>query len=431
MTIRQVSNDTAADGVATDNTTDDKAAGESATSGASTRVADDAKPDGLRGWQLGVLAAGTFTLGVDGFVLSGLLPSISKDLSVGVSTAGQLTTIFSIVYAVASPVVATLTGRFDRRVLLGGGLVLFLLGMVAQALAPSYAVMASGRAVAAVGAAAFQSNAYIMAGVLADAQRRGRALAAVTAGTSLSTVLGVPFGVLVGQRVGWRAVLWIITGLAVLTALCVPRLPRAHVPQTSMRVRLGVLARPPVLLVLLTTVLGVGAPFLLIAYLPEVLGMGATDTRLVLVLLAFGVGSLLGNRLVGRLVDTRGALPVLLIGIGGLSCALAVLITTQNWYGAAMATMFAVGAFQGLSITPQQHRLFVVAPDVSTVALGLNGSAIYAGAAVGAALGGLTVELSGASTIPAAAALFAAAAFLYSALTAPERRLRAKDADRE
>lgn len=379
---------------------------------------------GLRGWQLGVLAAGTFTLGVDGFVLSGLLPSISKDLSVGVSTAGQLTTIFSITYAVASPVVATLTGRYDRRVLLGGGLILFLLGMVGQALAPSYAVMAVGRAFAAVGAAAFQSNAYIMAGVLAGEERRGRALAAVTAGTSLSTVLGVPFGVLIGQWFGWRAVLWIITGLAAITALCVPRLPAAQVPQTSMRTRLGVLTRPPVLLVLLTTVGLVGAPILLISYLPVVLGMDSDDTSLVLVLLAFGVGSLVGNRLVGRLVDSRGALPVLLLGAGGMTCAFTVLIGTQAWYGAAMVTMFAVGAFQGLSITPQQHRLFVVAPDVSAVALGLNGSAIYAGAAVGAALGGLTVDLSGASTIPAAAALLGAVAFVYSALTAPERRLR-------
>ncbi|KJE20195.1 arabinose efflux permease family protein [Frankia torreyi] len=391
------------------------------------RQGSNYKPEGeggLRGWQLGVLAAGTFTLGVDGFVLAGLLPAIADDLSVSVSTAGQLTTIFSITYAVGSPVLAALTGRWDRRLLLGGGLALFLLGMAGQALAPSYAVMAAGRAAAALGAAAFQSNAYVMAGMLADGRRRGRALAAVTAGTSLSTVLGVPFGVLAGQWFGWRAVLWVITALAALTAFCVPLLPRAHVPPTNMRARLGVLTRPAVLLVLLATVAVVAPPILLISYLPVVLGMADTDGRLVVILLAFGLGSLTGNRLVGRLVDGRGALGVLLVAVAGLAASFAVLVPAREEYGAALAVLLAVGAFQGLSITPQQHRLFVVAPDVATVALGLNGSAIYLGSALGAALGGVTLDAAGAATIPATAAVLAAAGLALIATTAPERRPR-------
>jgi predicted MFS family arabinose efflux permease len=372
-----------------------------------------------------VLAAGTFTLGVDGFVLSGLLPKISTDLSVSVSTAGQLTTIFSIVYAVGSPVIATLTGRWDRRVLLGGGLALFLLGMAGQALATSFALMAAGRAAAAVGAAAFQSNAYVMAGTLAGEERRGRALAAVTAGTSLSTVLGVPLGVLIGQWWGWRAVLWIIAGLAALTAVVVPRLPRAHVPPTAMRTRLGVLARPAVLAVLAATVAVVAPTFLLIAYLPAMLGTSATGGRIVLVLLASGVGSVTGNRLVGRLVDGRGAMPVLLTGVGGTAVCYGVLTGAQSWYVPTAVLMFVIGAFGGLTITPQQHRVFVVAPAVATVALGLNGSAIYLGAALGAALGGVTLGVAGASALPAAAALLAGLAFALITTTAPERRLGA------
>lgn len=193
-----------------------------------------------------------------------------------VPTAGQLTTIFSVTYAVGSPIIATVTGRWDRRLLLGGGLVLFLPGMAGQALAPTFAVLAAGRAAAAVGAAAFQSNAYVMAGLLAGEQRRGRALAAVTAGTSLSTVLGVPLGVLIGQWAGWRVVLWIVAAPAALTAVVVPRLPRAHVPPTALRTRLAVLGRPAVLCVLAATVLVVAPVFVLNSYLPAVLLVAAT-----------------------------------------------------------------------------------------------------------------------------------------------------------
>jgi predicted MFS family arabinose efflux permease len=389
------------------------------------RQASNNVPGGLRAWHLGVLAAGTFTLGVDGFVLSGLLPRISADLSVSLSAAGQLTTIFSITYAVGSPIIATLTGRWDRRILLGGGLGLFLLGIAGQALAPSFAVMAAGRVVAAVGAAAFQSNAYVLAGVLAGEQRRARALAAVTAGSSLATVLGVPFGVLLGQWLGWRAVLWTIAALAAITAAVVPRLPRAHVPPTTMRARLGTLARPPVLAVLAGTVAVVAPAFLLMSYLPAVLGTSALGGRLVLVLLAFGIGGVFGNRLVGRLVDGRGALPVLLVGIGGSAVGYGVLAAAQSWYVPTLVLAFVVGAFYGLTITPQQHRMFVLAPDVATVALGLNGSAIYLGAALGAALGGITLELTNASALPAAAGVVAAAAAGLIAATAPEWRRRA------
>ena len=378
--------------------------------------------NGLRGWQLALLAAGTFTLGVDAFVLAGLLPAIAGDLSVRVSTAGQLGTIFSITYAIGSPILAALTGRWDRRVLLGAGLAVFLVGMVGQALAPSFAVMAVSRAVAALGAAAFQANAYVMAGVLASPQRRGRALAAVTAGMSLSTVLGVPIGVLAGQTFGWRVMLWTIAVLAALTAALVPRLPRTHVPPTSMRTRVGVLTRPSVLTLLLTTVAAVAPVFLAIGYLPVVLGMDDSDGRLVVVLLGYGLGSVLGNRLVGRLVDGRGALGVLLVGIAGVAAAYGALVGVRTWFVPALVVLFAVGAFGGLTITPQQHRLFTAAPDASTVALGLNGSAIYLGAALGAALGGLALDVAGAWAIPATAALLAVAAVLLILTTAPERR---------
>ena len=48
----------------------------------------------LRTADLLILSIGTFTLGVDGFVLSGLLPQVAASLHVSASTAGQLTTIF-------------------------------------------------------------------------------------------------------------------------------------------------------------------------------------------------------------------------------------------------------------------------------------------------------------------------------------------------
>jgi hypothetical protein len=50
--------------------------------------------------QVTVLASGTFAVGTDAFVIAGLLPDISRSLSVSVAAAGQLVSVFSTAYAV-------------------------------------------------------------------------------------------------------------------------------------------------------------------------------------------------------------------------------------------------------------------------------------------------------------------------------------------
>ena len=343
----------------------------------------------LSGPQLGILAGGTFALGVDAFVVAGLLPQIAHDLEVTPAAAGQLTTAFAVTYAVGSPVLAAATGRWDRRTLLVLGLATFLVGMVAQAAGPSYGFVLAGRVVAALGAAAFQANAYAVAGLLTTEARRARSLAAVTAGSTLAALLGAPLGVLLGQGVGWRGSLWVVAGLAAAAGACVLLLPSAHVPPTSLRTRLGVLARPPVLAILVTTVVVVAPMNVVLAYLP--LALGDVGGRLVALLVVLGVGQVVGNRLVGWLVERLGPVRVTLAGIGVTAVCLGLVGVARGGLVLAGALLLVLGLASAQLITPSQFRLFATAPDVPTVALGLNGSAIYVGMALGAALGGVVV----------------------------------------
>jgi predicted MFS family arabinose efflux permease len=72
-------------------------------------------------------------------------------------------------------------------------------------------------------------------------------------------------------------------------------------------------------------------------------------------------------------------------------------------------------------VAPQQSRYFIVTPKLATVALGLNGSAIYVGAALGAAVGGLVIAGASAAWLPVAGALLAGLALTITAVAAPER----------
>jgi MFS transporter, DHA1 family, inner membrane transport protein len=378
--------------------------------------------------QLLALSVGTFTLGLDAFVLSGLLPQVAVGLRVTVPVAAQLTTIFAITYAVTSPIIATVTGRLDRRTVILVGMAIFLLGMVCQALGPTFVVVGIGRVLAGVGAAAFQANAYAVAGIRSSDARRPRNLAAVSAGSMVSAVVGVPFGVLLGQAWGWRGAMWLIAGLALASAALSLLLPPTFAPTSSLRERLRVLVKPRLLVVLLSTVLVVMPSYLALAFLPVIAAPVDAPLTLVVILVCMGLGQLIGNRLVGPIVERRGALSSLLLGMlgavlgfGGLAASIGL-----GSLGGVMVSVFAIGVFSGISFTAQQSRLFPAAPEAPTVALGLGGSAIYVGAALGAGAGGVITAVAGARWLPLAATGLCAIAVIAVYAVAPDRAASTK-----
>lgn len=58
-----------------------------------------------------------------------------------------------------------------------------------------------------------------------------------------------------------------------------------------------------------------------------------------------------------------------------------------------MIMLLLIGLLAGANIVPQQDRLIAAGGDVAVVALGLNGSAIYVGIALGGAVGGVTIKV--------------------------------------
>jgi DHA1 family inner membrane transport protein len=381
-----------------------------------------------------ILAVGTFVLGVDGFVLPGLLPAISSDLSVSVATAGQLTTAFAIAYAIGSPVIATVTGRMDRRVVIGVGMVAFLIGMVLQAAGPTYEVVLVGRVVAALGAAAFQANAFAVAGVLAPPERRSRAFAMIGAGSSLAAVLGVPLGLLIGQLWGWRGTLWTIAALAAVTVVLAGiGVPSVKLPATTMRTRLGVLVNPRILVLLAVSALVLAPLFLVTSYAAAVVGVSTPgdDNAILVALLVYGAGFFLGNRLVGKFADRFASLTVIIAGLGVAAAASALLAGVQHWFVPTLVALFILGLMGSTLFIPQQNRVFVAGGDVAAVALSLNGSMNYVGTAIGAVLGGAVLSLAGARWLAPAAAVLAAMVVGIALLTAPERKAKNAPAEPE
>jgi predicted MFS family arabinose efflux permease len=344
--------------------------------------------------RLYILVLGAFALGLDAYVMAGLLPKVAADLHTSESAAGQMVTLFTLCYALAAPVFATALAGRPAKTILTAALLLFTAANALTAVAGSLAVLLVARALAGVGAGVYSPMAAATAASLAGEERRGRALALVMGGMSIGTVIGVPVGVLLADHVGWRGTLWLITGLgAVAIAGVVLALPRLEAtPPPPLRERARILARRPVAAIagvsLIAGVTSLGLYTYLAPFLADAGGIDGTLGAM----WAWGLGGVAGSLLIGRIVDRTGrpyAVVTVVLLLLCLSHLLLPLAARSAW---VLAVPLVVWGATGWALqVPQQHQLIAARPDQAPVAVSLNSSAVYLGSALGSALGGVVL----------------------------------------
>lgn len=381
-----------------------------------------------------VLALGTFATGTDSFVTVGILPRISGDLHVSVGRGGQLVTLFAWAYAIGSPVLMTLTARFARKSLLSVAILAFGLVNLSVVFIHSFAMLAFTRIIAAAFAAIYVPCAAVAAAMIAPAEKRGRALALVIGGSSLSTVLGVPAGIWIANGFdSWHAAFVFVAILAfaafVGVRLMLPSIPLP--PAVKLSERFGVLKDWSVLRVLLVTCAAMTGGFTVFTYLAEILAPVAPPTggRLQWLVFAFGVASIFGSWVAGYGADRWGS---------ELTSAVALIVLVANFLIFKSAVESLAGAFITMAVwgvagwgflPSQQHRLVRLAPTSPNIVISLNSTALYVGIALGSSIGGYLVSHSGGiGHLSLWGAAFDAAALLLSVAPLLMRRLRSGQA---
>ncbi|WP_262285672.1 MFS transporter [Micromonospora sp. MA102] len=353
------------------------------------------------------LAIGAFGIGLTEFVIMGLLPQVAADFAVSESVAGWLISGYALSVAVGGVALTAAVTRLRRKPVLLGLMVLFIAGNLLSALAGDYGTMLAGRIVAALCHGAFFGiGAVVAAGLVAPARRAG-AIAMMFAGLTIANVLGVPFGTLLGQHLGWRATFWAITaiGLVALVGLAVlvpGRGPATDAaPTGGLRGELRAFTHAQVWFSLVVTVLGFGGmfgAFTYIAYtLTEVSGFAAGTVPWLLVL--FGVGLFAGNLAGGRAADvslSRTLVTVLAV----LTLVLVGFALTAGNPALTVVALVLMGAFGFATVPPLQMRIMKYARRAPTLASGANIAAFNVGNALGAWLGGLTIDAGLGFTAP-------------------------------
>jgi MFS transporter, DHA1 family, inner membrane transport protein len=368
------------------------------------------------------LTAGAFGIGVTEFVIMGLLIEVGADFGVSISAAGLLITGYALGVVVGAPIMTIATGKWPRKTVLLVLMAIFTLGNAACALAPDYWSLMAARVLTAFAHGTFFGVGSVVATTLVAPNKKASAIAVMFTGLTVANILGVPFGTWLGQGYGWRSTFWAVTliGLAafVIIAVFVPK-DKAAPEVSNLRDDLAVLARPQVLMGLLTTVLSWVGVFAVFTYIAPILIRisGFSEAAVSPILLVFGGGLVAGNLLGGRLAD-RTLVPALFGSLLALAAVLLLMTFAARHQVTAVLFVALLGAAAFATVPPLQIWVLEKASGAGqSLASSFNIAAFNLGNAIGAWLGGFVIDHGpGLGAVPWVAALVPLAAAGVAAL---------------
>ena len=371
---------------------------------ASIPVAPASSVEKLRYGGLIAMMLMSFLLVTAEFLPNGVLTEMAAGLGVSPGQAGQTVTVTALVGLVVAPTVGLVFPRLDRRSLLAWMAVAAAVSNLVVAIAPNLVIVLLARFFLGAAISAFWAMSITVAARIAGPDRLGRAVKFSSAGASLATVAGVPIGVMLSTMLDWRVVFalaGVVTGLlAIAMRVLLPSVPPA--PASSFAILADTARRPGITLGLVGHVLVVLGHFLAYTYIRlalERMQVGdeaaSVDAGTVVLLLAlFGAGGLIGNIVIGMVVDRSFAFFAVLTPLV-IAASVAAMLLLSGSVAAIAVVAFVWGFFFASWLivvnTWIGHRM----PDRleaggSLVVVGFQGAI-----AIAAALGGFLVDTVG------------------------------------
>ncbi|MFP3512382.1 MFS transporter [Peribacillus sp. SIMBA_075] len=383
-------------------------------------------------WALLALAISAFAIGTTEFISVGLLPLISKDLHITVTTAGLTVSLYALGVMFGAPILTSLTSNMSRKTLLLWIMVVFIAGNALAASATTVGVLLIARVISALAHGIFMSIGATIAADLVPENRRASAIAIMFTGLTVATVTGVPFGTFIGQQFGWRFAFMIIVAIGLIAfignSILVPSDLRKAL-QTTFRDQIKLVTNGRLLLVFIITALGYGGTFVVFTYLSPLLQevTGYKEGTVALILLIYGVAIAIGNTLGGKFAN-RNPINALFYMFLIQAIVLVVLTFTAPFKIAGLITIILMGLFAFMNVPGLQVYVVMLAerfvPSAVDVASAINIAAFNAGIAIGAYLGGVITDSIG---LIHTAWIGGVMVFAAVVLTAWSRALESKD----
>ena len=269
------------------------------------------------------LALIQFTHVMDFMIIMPLGNQLMRLFAIDPQQFGFIVSAYTITAGLVGFAGAFFVDNFDRKKLLLFSYAGFLIGTLACAFAPDFYFMLAARIFTGAFGGLLSTLILSIVGDLIPNERRGAAMGFVTAGFSLASIFGVPFGNYLASIYSWHAPFLFIAAAGIIIALLILRyIPsiNAHVQHRSNRPQLKTVItnlidnrnqrRALLLMSLLMLSQFTIIPFIA-AYMEK--NVGFTQIEVTYIYLFGGLCSVFAAPLIGRLADKLGKFKVFAI----------------------------------------------------------------------------------------------------------------------
>lgn len=173
---------------------------------------------------MALILLATIVDGMDSSIVNVVLPAISEDLGMSVSSSALVSVAYLVPIAGLCLAFSKLAERVNVHRMFLAGTTVFLISSVGCAASPSEEFLVLMRFVQGIGATFMVASTPIMVVRLLDEDHRGRGMGCIAAGSGISVIIGPTVGGILGDLFSWHAVFLInipICALIVLATLVI------------------------------------------------------------------------------------------------------------------------------------------------------------------------------------------------------------------
>ena len=339
-----------------------------------------------------ILTIGMFALGMDAYIVAGLIPSISKSFNKSSSAIGQGVTVFTLFFSISAPIFSTILAKSPVKKILIIAFSIFTLANIITAISMNYMLYIVSRAIAGLGAGVSSPIAISASNHLVSEKHKGKAIAFTVGGMSVGTVIGVPLGLEIANISNWRFAMLVIIVISFIALISISILmPKFKIEAPpNLKDRFQLFLNKHVLRVISVTLCAAIASLGLYTYLADIIKTNTDTKNLTHYLTAWGIGGLIGSFGIGFIIDRfKNTRFVMLIILILLALSFGLIPISINLPILGLIPFILWGAMGWATQAPQQHILLKKHPEYGGSAVALNSSINYLGSAMGSAIGGI------------------------------------------
>ena len=368
-------------------------------------------------FQVWILTLAAFAIGTAEFVIAGILPQVATSLSITEGQAGYLISAYALAIVIGGPILTIYLARFNKKVVLIGLMVLFIIGNILSALAPNYNLLLASRVIAGLVQGPFYGIGAVVATNLVSKKMAGRAVGLMFAGLTLANVLGVPAGTWISLNFGWHNTFFTVAafGAIAMVSILIFIKSKGHGEAKNIKTQLMAFKNPMLLISLAITAFVWSGFMTVYGYIASIAMhiTGYGQDSVTWILATVGVGLIIGNTLGSRSSDKNLCKASMFWAVAMIISLIVVgLVVDNKILFVAAAFIFGIASFA--NVPSMQLRVMNHGGEGQELAATANISAFNVANAFGGLLGGIVLDSHmGAGMIPYAAVVVPVIGLLF------------------